>query len=328
MNLPQFYQNNKKAVWIMTTIVVVAILLIVIFIWKGSQNNLNNQPQQKHDDQIQITYLPSKTCPDNNLIFMENNEKRADLNGKPYKVLSADEAWIQQNCSNLQDSSIPTQSPTNSPTQAVESEPPLLLRTIGFKLDAYNSKTLSAGEMKFTKVPLLFDEIFAPFGQQDPRTTDTTKKNPQPVFILPLGTNVLSLVDGEVVDVKQLYSTDYTVMVAKSKTSPWIYETEHILAPTVKVGDKVTAGQILGKVSDYESKSTPGFGLVEIGILHGGMVPEHVCPFQYMDPSIKDTTNANISSLYSAWEAYIKKDIYIQETFKSPGCVIEGAVKG
>ena len=56
-------------------------------------------------------------------------------------------------------------------------------------------------------------------------------------------------------------------MIAKSKNSNVIYELEHIINPTVKVGDKVKAGDIVAQVSDYDSRNTPGYGLVEIGIL-------------------------------------------------------------
>jgi hypothetical protein len=326
MDMKEFYNQNKKLLWICGSVILIVIIVATILILTSNKpkDNINAN---------QFSYLPSNTCPDQNNIFTENGQSRADLNGKPYLIRSEDVTWINQNCkaSSLpQETQMPSPTQTAVPTEVVESSPPLMLKSIGFNLENYNSATNMAGDMKFTKMPLHFDQIFSPFGQQDPRTTDTTKKNPQPVYILPLGTNVLSLVDGEVIDVKQIYSGDYTVMVAKDKNSRWIYETEHINNPTVQIGAKVTAGQVLGKVSDYDSKNHPGFGVVEIGILHAAIsgVPEHVCPFAYMDPSIKDSTNAKISNLYSAWEKYLGKDIYKQETFLSPGCVTENPAAG
>lgn len=331
MNLTQYYENNKKLFWIVTPVVIILLAVVITALVMNSYGKAgNNENKNAYGDNNgnQLTYLPSNTCPDRNQVFNEGGELRADLNGKPYLVKDSDKVWVERNCitsGQATDTPMPTLTDTPATTT---NEPPLLLKSIGFKFDTYNPATLSAGDMKFTKTKLQFDQIFSPFGQPDPRNPGSDAKNPQPVFILPLGTNVLSLVDGEVVEVKQIYSGDYTVMVAQNNKSPWIYETEHIKNPTVKIGDKVTAGQVLGIVSDYDTKNTPGFGLVEIGILHAGAVAEHVCPFRYMDSSIKSKVNSDITKLYTAWETYLGKNIYNQETHVSPGCVVETAVKG
>jgi len=79
---------------------------------------------------------------------------------------------------------------------------------------------------------------------------------------------------------------DYILVDLRSQEE---YETEHIINPKVKVGDKVVAGQVIAEVSNY-NKNLPGFGIVEIGILKGGNPPQHICPFSYLDPSIKEET--------------------------------------
>src|SRR3990167_2404096 len=167
-------------------------------------------------------------------------------------------------------------------------EPPLLLKGIGVTLAEYDPATNKAGDFVFTKQKLQFDRIWMDYGFSIPASSaGAAKRNPQPTFILPLGTKVRALVDGIVVDVPKLYSGDYSVMVAPDMKSRWRYETEHVINPTVKIGDRVAAGQVIAEVSDYDSRNTPGFGLVEIGILKGGSPPQHLCPFQYLDPSIK-----------------------------------------
>ncbi len=211
-------------------------------------------------------------------------------------------------------------------------DPPLPVKSIGFTLDYYNPATEMAGEMKFTKLKLEYDLIWQNFGTQDPRTTDPTKKNPQPLFILPLGTKARSLVDGEVINVQKLYSNDYTVWVARNKTSSWIYETEHVINAIVKVGDKVTAGQVLAEVSDYDATNHPGFGTLEIGILappdqFGN--PMHECPFKYLDAAVKDDIRNKIKALLKSWEDYLNNpNIYDEGTYTSPGCATENAVGG
>ncbi len=218
-----------------------------------------------------------------------------------------------------------TQSSTNTNKSADSSGPPLKLKSIGFNLDYYNPTTGKAGDFVFTKMDLSaqYNLLFADFGTQDPRSPgDPTKRNPQPTFILPLGTKVLSLVDGVVVNVEELYSGDDTIMVAKSADDlSYVYETEHIVNPVVKKGDKVIGGQVIGEVSTHDSDHHPGFGIVEIGILHGGNPPEHLCPFAYLDPSIKDDIQKKITAFHKAWEDYKGlPNLYDDEHSVSPGC--------
>ena len=210
---------------------------------------------------------------------------------------------------------------------------PLLLKSVGFNLDYYNPATNHAGDMEFTNVDHTLSgkqhQIWQDFGQQDLRyPNDPTKKNPQPTYILPLHTKVHALVTGQVVDVKKLYSNDYTIWTSRSAASHYIYETEHVDNPLVKKGDHVTGGQIIAEVSSKDSQITPGFGLLEIGILYTAHnYPQHLCPFQYLDPSIKADIGQKITALHSSWEAYYGQKVYTQ-SFATPGCVTLDPVNG
>ncbi len=210
---------------------------------------------------------------------------------------------------------------------------PLVLESVGFNLDYYDSVTNHAGDMEFTNVDHTLSghihQIWQDFGQQDYRyPNDPTKKNPQPTYVLPLHTKVHALVTGEVVDVKKLYSNDYTIWVSRFPNSHYVYETEHVDNPIVKKGDKVTGGQVIAEVSDKDSDITPGFGLLEIGILYTAHnSPQHLCPFQYLDPAIKNDIDAKITALHSSWEAYYGQKVYL-ESFVTPGCVSEDPVNG
>ena len=216
-----------------------------------------------------------------------------------------------------------TSKATSGYTKIASNKP--VMKSIGFKLDYYDPKTNSAGDMVFTKIPLPYDEIWGDFGQQDPRApNDPTKRNPQPTYILPLGTKVLALVDGTVSKVETLYSGDMTIWVTPENNSSLNFETEHVSNPVVKVGDKVQGGQIIADVSPHDSQNHAGFGILEIGVLGGDGKgkPEHTCPYQYLDPSIKDETLKKIKALYGAWENYLgKPNIYDQDKFAMPGCV-------
>lgn len=217
---------------------------------------------------------------------------------------------------------------------ATVADQPLMLKSIGFNLDYYDPKTNHAGDMVFTHEDHdlgMTHMIFADFGIQDSRApNDPTKRNPQPTFILPLGTKVHSLVDGVVVDVKDLYSNDQTIWVSGSPSSHYIYETEHIINPLVKKGDHVTGGQIIGEVSTHDSQYHPGFGIVEIGILYTVTAQaQHICPFHYLDPSIKADIGKKILNVHAAWSSYINMPkLYDDAHSAEPGCFSLDAVNG
>lgn len=195
------------------------------------------------------------------------------------------------------------------------------IKHLGVNLDFYDEVTNKAGDFVFTKEKMAFDMLFMNFGYVIPTSSaGPAKANSQPTFILPYGTKVHSLVDGEVVDVPKLYSEDYSIMV-KGEGSDLIFETEHVTNVKVKRGDKVKAGDVIAEVSDYDSKNWAGYSLVEIGVLKGGNPPEHLCPFDYLDDSIKTQTLNRITALQKSWEDYRgDKKIYNEKKAVIPGC--------
>jgi hypothetical protein len=221
------------------------------------------------------------------------------------------------------------QSPQAKEVVRDDDAPPLLLKSIGVDLDYYDPATNRAGDFVFTKQKLQFNRLFMGYGFFIPSSSASPDKyNPQPTFILPLGTPVRSLVDGVVAATPTLWSGDYSVQVTQSgKLEKWVYETEHLKNPRVKTGDRVTAGQIIGEVSDFY-KGTPGFGAVEIGILKGGNPPQHACPFAYLDPSIKAETEKRIRALGAAWEGYVGTTELYDESAPLPGCLTLDLIKG
>ena len=214
---------------------------------------------------------------------------------------------------------------------ASSDEPPLLLKSIGVNLDYYNPNTERAGDFAFTKQKLSFNRLLTGFGFVIPGNMaegGKDKLSPQPTFIVPLGTKVRSLVDGVVAATPTVWSGDYSIQVsANGKVEKWLYETEHVKNPLVHVGDRVTAGQVIAEVSDYDRGLPSGFGIVEIGILKGGPVPEHICPFAYLDPSVKKDIHDKLAALFDSWEAYLGNNtLYNQEP--TPGCSTLAPIEG
>lgn len=213
-----------------------------------------------------------------------------------------------------------------------DDEAPLLLKGVGIDLDYYDSATGKAGDLVFTKEKLQFDVILTEFGFTIPANQSASgqdKRNPQPTWLVPMGTKVRSIVDGVVTNVSTLYSNDYTIMVASDKNSRWQYETEHVSNPIVKVGETVKAGQVIAEVSPHDKQANAGYGLVEIGILKGGNPPQHVCPFAYLDPSIKADIQKKLIAFYAAWEDYRgNPNLHNEAAQPTPGCLTLEAIDG
>lgn len=210
-------------------------------------------------------------------------------------------------------------------------EPPLLLKSIGVNLDYYDPNSGKAGDFMFIKEKLQFNRLFMEYGFFIPASSASPeKKNPQPTFILPLGTPVRSLVDGVVVNMPTLWSGDISIQVtATGNMEKWVYETEHVINPKVKVGDKVKAGQVIAEVGSFGNEDPEGYGAVEIGILKGGQTPEHVCPFAYLDPLIKEEMFAKIKAFYKSWEDYRNDTtLYNEEATQVPGCLTLVPIEG
>lgn len=202
-----------------------------------------------------------------------------------------------------------------------ESKPPLKLKSIGVNFE----------DFKFTKEKLQFNRLFMGFGFVIPGNETSNgkdKSNPQPTYVVPKDTPVRSLVDGVVVRMPTLWSGDISIQVAVDQNSKWIYETEHVINPKVKVGDRVTAGQEIALPSNFDKGAPEGFATVEIGILKGGQKPEHVCPFAYLDDSIKEETFAKIRNLFTSWEEYVGDQNLYDESSAIPGCLTLDPIEG
>ena len=209
---------------------------------------------------------------------------------------------------------------TTQPASNSDEEPPLKLKSIGVDIE----------DFKFTKQKLQFRRLFMPYGFYIAAGNDNpAKNNPQPTFIVPVGTPIRSLVDGVVANMPTLWSGDISIQVTKDgKMQKWVYETEHVTKPKVKVGDRVTAGQIIAEPSNFDHGAPEGFATVEIGILKGGNPPYHVCPFAYLDESIKDQTLQKIRNLFKSWEEYMGDHTLYDESMPISGCLTLDPIQG
>ncbi len=226
----------------------------------------------------------------------------------------------------------PNNSSPAAPASSSESDTPKI-KNLPIKIEKYDAATGKAGDIKFTKWASMktggLEAVFLEYGNKiEANSARESRLNPQPTFVAPLGTKVHSIVDGTVYDVPKLYSGDYSIMVQGNDQSV-IFETEHVINPLVKKGDKVTAGQVIAEVSDYDSRNLDGLGLVEMGVLLPGNPPSHACTFEYLDESVKDEILAKISQLQKDWETFMgDSKVYNEASQPIPGCDTLDKVEG
>jgi hypothetical protein len=225
--------------------------------------------------------------------------------------------------------SVETQESTNLNIKKESDRPEI--ENIGLEIDFYDKSTNRAGDFVFDTFiypwgdEIYNEKIFYDYGETRTNEDGTTELEPQPIFIVPLGTKVHAITTGKVLDVKKIYSGDYTIMLIKPENPKWVYEHEHVINPLVEIGDSVSAGQVIAEVSDYNSwLKDDGYGVLDIGILttQEDGTPLHYCPFDYLNESIKEDYFEKINALYDSWENYMGDDsLYKQEKNKIPGCI-------
>lgn len=214
-------------------------------------------------------------------------------------------------------------------------EPPIKIKGIGLNLDYYDLKANRAGDIKFTDHQFSYRQPFDVYGhfKTGLEPDDAPERNPQPSFFVPRGTKVRALIDGFVYDVPKLYSGDYSVIIAPSMESRWRFETEHVDNPIVKPGDFVKAGQVVAEASTAKMGNDQEWGWFEIGIGKGSQNledrPQHICPFKYLDDSIKEETLKKLKSLMLSWEEYRKDpNVYDENATPIPGCLVLDTLDG
>ena len=196
---------------------------------------------------------------------------------------------------------------------------PKVIQNWGLAVDTYDSGSGMAGVMRIRGVTpptfgnaadnAMYRHIFGVYGMDL-----KGMKEPQIAIIAPLGTPVISMVDGTVCDLSKVWSNDYSVRVAPigtpCMTGNWatvLFEHEHLINPMVKVGDKVKAGQQIGTVSDYNQHwKAKGFGMIEIGVFFvkkGSDKSWHACLGNYLAPAKRDSMLAVLTSVQMAWMA-------------------------
>ena len=195
-----------------------------------------------------------------------------------------------------------------------------VLKNLGIDIQSWDKKTNRAGDFLFENKNYVDDKIFTEFAHKI--VNDMGEKLlPEIGFNIPVGTKIVSPIDGVITDVKFYEpSQDYIIFMKTDESSSWIVGFEHIYNMRVKTGDKVSAGQELAEAS-------PSYGRIEFGNVEINVwtAEEHIykyCPFEFLDESLKPIYEEKLNRLASDWEKFIGKNVYKQENWIAPGCLL------
>ena len=206
-----------------------------------------------------------------------------------------------------------------------------VLKNLGINIEPWTRETNRAGDLIFTKKLIFEDDnimnewVFIEFGGRGQRKNDPNK-NIEYWFFVPIGTKLRAPVDGVVSVGFFNHTQDWGISILQPgswpihTSSPWFVSYEHMINLTVKEGDVVKAGDIVGeaapriKTPDYE------FAMVELAVWTGGG-PKR-CPFLFLAEDLKPIYEQKINQLAKEWEEFIGKDVYQQEDWIAPGCLL------
>ncbi len=166
-----------------------------------------------------------------------------------------------------------------------------------------------------------------------------TKRLSSVDYFLPKSQSVYAPIDGRVVSVtfqNQWWEQDYEIAIEPVKDSHYRVSLDHVLAPTIKAGDTVIAGQKLGSVGNSITNGPTNpivnsvYGVVELQVNYypGSSCTDYAttlyeCPFQYFSPSLATTLSSQVTQLMSNWEAAKNNtSLFDESTMPYPGCVV------
>ena len=234
-----------------------------------------------------------------------------------------------------------TTTTTTVPRVTSVADIPKVVQNWGLAVALYDSATGKAGVLAIRGVippsfgnprdDSLYKHIVSLYGA----TIREGTREPQPVWVAPLGTQVISMVDGTVCEVSSVWSGDFSVRVSPTGIPCAVglrFEHEHVISPSVRVGDTVKAGQAIALVSDYNSHwRNKGLGILDIGVHFGKSdnLPYKACPSLVLSPNKRDELLAIMRSVQTAWMAERNDNSLYDLSAQSPiGCLTSDDIQG
>lgn len=133
------------------------------------------------------------------------------------------------------------------------------------------------------------------------------------------GTKIISALDGTVVEVKsQDESSDSEIIIQAGDDSPWTVGYDHLTKVTLKRGDKVKSGDILGEAS-MQNNGLLRFE-IQVNKDENGETT-HVCPTTLLSESVKEKWVSQLTSHQNQWEESSGLEMYDLSAQNPVGCL-------
>ena len=224
-------------------------------------------------------------------------------------------------CQQLYPAIVPPQDIDTPPEQSQQP----VLKNLGVNIEPWNKQTNLAGDLMFDKKVIYDDggvaneKVFIDFGSKDKYRIDDIGVI-EYWFFVPLGTKVRAPIGGTVQIGFFEHTQDWGISFYPEEGSKWIVSFEHVVNLNVKEGDIVKAGDIVAEAAPRINKE---IAMVELAVWRPSR--DHIykyCPFEFLDESLKPMYEEKINQLAKDWEEFIGKDVYKQEDWVAPGCLL------
>ncbi|PIN89916.1 hypothetical protein COU60_02375 [Candidatus Pacearchaeota archaeon CG10_big_fil_rev_8_21_14_0_10_34_76] len=200
-----------------------------------------------------------------------------------------------------------------------------VLMNLGLDIEPLNNETNLAGDLIFSK-SLVYDDgrvsgdkVFVDFGIKEKYSPEGIG-NIEYWFHVPLNTKVKAPTGGVVKIDYFEHTEDWGVNILPND-SDLIVSFEHLVNLMVKDGEYVTAGEFIGEAAPRNTFDDK-IAMTELAVWKGGNTIIKYCPFDYLDESLKPVYQEKLNKLATEWEEFVDKDVYEQERWVSPGCLV------
>lgn len=219
---------------------------------------------------------------------------------------------------------------SNTASSPPPEKPFPVLKNLGINIESWNKQTNLAGDLIFSK-KLLFDDgrvsndkVFIDFGHKEKYRSDDIGSI-EYWFFVPLKTKVRAPVDGKVQVVFFNHTQDWGVNFMQEESS-WIVSFEHVVNVAVKDNDMVKAGDFIGEAAPRRTFNNE-IAMVEFVVWESGKQIVKHCPFLFLEDNLKPLYEEKLKKVANEWEEFIGKDVYQQEKWIAPGCLVEKIVE-
>lgn len=203
------------------------------------------------------------------------------------------------------------QTTTQQSSEMAEAEADIVLQNIGLSsIDDIDITTQATREFKSHGL-----KGFYIFGD----TLKGGRTNPNFEYAsLKSGTKIISATDGIVAFIKeQSDSSDSEVFIQPKEGSAWTVGYDHVVNITVKKGDTIKAGAVIGEPA-VQNNGLTRFE-IQINKDENG-ITTHYCPSVLLATSVKDKIVADLTAMQNKWESVTGLELYDVAKQSPVGC--------